>query len=190
VNQGDSRSLTDMRARRRPASALISTPGPGAFQAGHAGSIPVFCSWFRRSSPGEIADFIVDPLGPLSRCTRCWPTSRSTASARLRPVHSRAWHRPCVTRRARPQKVCRSQDWADVDNRARRRMKIAQWAPRSAGDEEWECRSLPATPSHLVPNLITATSGRGGDMTNHPSQPAPRPDVTPGPARLGGRGHR
>jgi hypothetical protein len=40
------------------------------------------------------------------------------------------------------------------------------------------------------PNLITATSGWGGDMTNHPSQPAPQPDVTPGPTRHGGRGRR
>jgi hypothetical protein len=38
VNWGDSRSLTEKRARRRPASALVSDPAPGAFQAGHAGS--------------------------------------------------------------------------------------------------------------------------------------------------------
>lgn len=37
ANRGHSRSLTDKRARRRPASALISVPGPGAFQADDAG---------------------------------------------------------------------------------------------------------------------------------------------------------
>jgi hypothetical protein len=35
VNRGDSRSLTDRRSRRRPASVPPSEPGPGAFQAGH-----------------------------------------------------------------------------------------------------------------------------------------------------------
>jgi hypothetical protein len=40
------------------------------------------------------------------------------------------------------------------------------------------------------PHRITATSGCGGDMTNHPGQLAPQPDVMPGPTCLGGRGHR
>jgi hypothetical protein len=46
VKHGNSRSLKGDRARCRPASTPVRLPAPGAFQAGHAGSIPAIRSHF------------------------------------------------------------------------------------------------------------------------------------------------